>query len=78
MPKVVLSTNHQYEKQITYNIRAIGAKNGCRYDKDIARHIQMPTSTFCNKMKHPKTFTLADLIQISESFKLQVNDILAR
>ena len=75
MPRVVLSQQKVLEEHIVNNIRAIANKNGCRYDKDIARRVHIPISTFCRKMNEPQKFTLTDFEQISSAFKTPIKEI---
>ena len=74
MPKIKLSQQQMMEKSVVNNIRAIGNKNGCRYDKDIAKRAHIPASTFNRKMNAPKKFTLVDFEQISTTFRTPIKD----
>lgn len=72
MPKIRLTQQQVIEERLVNNIRAIGNKNGCRYDKDIAIRSHIPVSSFSRKMNDPKKFTLTDFEQISATFRTPI------
>lgn len=75
MPKLKPTRQKLLGERVVNNIRAIGGKAGCRYDKDIAKRVIIPQSTFCEKMKNPDRFRLDDFIHIAEGFGISLAKI---
>ena len=75
MPKIILTEQQRIEERVVCNIRALGAKNGCRYNEDIAKRVHIPVSTFNDKMNVPRRFKLEDFSQIARAFKVPIAKI---
>ncbi len=72
MPKLKPTPQKEIEEQLVKNIRALGNFNGYRYDKEIAKRVHIPKSTFGVKMNDPRTFKVSDLVQIALAFRVPI------
>lgn len=75
MPRLKPTKQKLIGDRIVKNIRTIGNKHGCRYDKDIAKRSCIPPPTFYKKMREPDLLRLDDFIHISESFGVPLAQI---
>ncbi len=73
MPKLKPTPQKLIEERLVKNIRALGDYSGYRYDKEIAKRVHIPESTFKAKMKESRTFKVSDLAQIALSFRVPVS-----
>lgn len=75
MPRIRPSPQRLIGERIVNNIRAYGADIGCQFDYQIAKRVNIPTSTFANKMANPRTIKLEDMIMIAEALKIPIQNL---
>lgn len=75
MPRIRQSPQKQIGERVANNIRAYGAARGCRYDYEIAKKINLPASTFSDKMANPRRLKLEDMVTIAEAFKIPIQNL---
>lgn len=72
MPKLKPTAADRAADILRRNIAAVGAVNDCHTDVKISKRIGMDRSSYSYRKKHPKAWTFADLIHVSEAFKVSL------
>ena len=54
---------------VRVNIESRSALFNCRTDRDIAKKLNMPSSTYADRRKNPRLWTLEQLIMVAQALK---------
>lgn len=77
MSKVKYSDTTFFYNKITNNIKSYSALNGHSNSiTHISKRVNIPQSTFSDKMANPRKFTLEDLYKISNGLNVDLNNLI--
>ena len=69
MPKIKPTAVSAAADTVRRNIEARAAEFDCRTDKEIAKKLNMPNSTYADRRKNPRLWTLEQLIMVAQALK---------
>ena len=76
MPKIKPTAVAAAVDIVRVNIESRSAVFNCRTDKQIAKKLNMPSSTYADRRKNPRLWTLEQLILASMALKCTLNWLL--
>lgn len=69
MPKIKPTAVSAAADTVRRNIEARAAEFDCRTDKEIAKKLNMPSSSYGDRKKNPRNWTLEQLIMVAQALK---------
>lgn len=69
MPKIKPTAVAAAVDIVRVNIESRSAVFNCRTDKEIAKKLNMPNSTYADRRKNPRLWTLEQLIMVAQALK---------
>ena len=69
MPKIKPTAVAAAVDTVRVNIESRSAVFNCRTDKEIAKKLNMPSSSYGDRKKNPRNWTLEQLIMVAQALK---------
>ena len=69
MPKIKPTAVAAAVDTVRVNIESRSALFNCRTDRDIAKKLNMPSSSYGDRKKNPRNWTLEQLIMVAQALK---------
>ena len=69
MPKIKPTAVAAAVDTVRVNIESRSAVFNCRTDEEIAKKLNMPNSTYADRRKNPRNWTLEQLIMVAQALK---------